>query len=92
MCSMDLSNHQYGGGTSSLRMLMCGTEEAHHQYKGECEVRISHIISTNEGAQYRTTKTALGAGGCIYLGKIYYFRCTPVRLSTLVSVSKWNSG
>ena len=46
-------------------------EEAHHQYRCECAVRVSHIISTVEGVQYKTIKTAqevVGSGG-IYLGE-----------------------
>ena len=53
---------------------------AHHQYNGGCAVRICHaistvkdvqyIISTDEGVQYGTTKTAQGVvGSCIYLGE-----------------------
>ena len=45
-------------------------EEAHHQYIREFAVWTYHIISTEEGMQYMTTKTAQGVvGGCIYLGK-----------------------
>ena len=40
------------------------------QYGGGCAVRMYHTISTVEGVQSRTTKTAQGVnvvGGCIYL-------------------------
>ena len=44
------------------------TEEVHHQYSGGYAVWISHIINTEEGVQYMTTKTAQGVvGGCFYM-------------------------
>ena len=52
---------------------MCHTismEETYHQYSGEYAVWNCHIINTEEGVQYMTTKTAQGVvGGCISLGK-----------------------
>ena len=60
---------QYGFVTLSLK------EEAHLQYSGWCVVQISHLISTDEGVQYRTAETVHGAvGGCIYLAKMIFYR------------------
>ena len=46
-------------------------EEVRYQYSGGHAVWTCHIINTEEGVQYMTTKTAQGVvvGGCIYLGK-----------------------
>ena len=68
---------QYGEGISSTRWRILSTdchtismEEAHHQYSGGYAVWTCHIINTEEGVQYMTTKTAQRVvGGCIYLGK-----------------------
>ena len=55
MCST-VEGVQYEGGTPSIR--------------SGCAVQISHIISTDEGVHYRTTKTAQGVVGT-YLGKYF---------------------
>ena len=35
---------------------------------------VTHVISTEECVQYRTTKTVQGiVGGCIYLGKMVFY-------------------
>ena len=70
---------QYGGGISSIRWKIFGTDVSHHQYGGgESSVQwracsmTCHIINTADGVQYMATKTAQGVvGGCIYLGKGY---------------------
>ena len=55
------STDQYGGGTSSVWRMVCSIDLSHHQY--------------GEGVQYRTTKNAQGVvGGCIYLGKMIFYR------------------
>ena len=49
-------------------MRVCSTDLSHHKYRRGCTVPISHIIDTDEGAQYRITESAQGiVGGCTYL-------------------------
>ena len=96
MCSTDLSNHQYRGRTSSARirvctptvpMWVCSTDLLHHHCGGECGVWISHIISTDKGVQYRTTKTAQGLGGGLWLslsGKIIFYRQSYLNLNFIL--------
>ena len=48
-------------------------EEVCHQYGGTYTVWTCHIINTEEGVQYLTTKTVQGVvGGLIYLEKQYF--------------------
>ena len=70
----DEAHRQHGGGCG-VRCRVCSTDLSHYQYGQRCAVRMSHIISTDKGVQYRTTETAQGAiGGCIYLGKMIIYR------------------
>ena len=70
---------QYGGSISSIRWRIFSTDVSHHQYggvhhqySGGYAVWTCHIINTEEGVQYMTTKTAQRkVVGCIYLGKYY---------------------
>ena len=75
VCNTDLS-HQYRCVTSSVRWRVCSKDLSHHQYGCVASsVWTCHIISTEEGVQYWTTKTAQRAvGGCIYLGKMMFYR------------------
>ena len=50
-------------------------KKAHHQYGVGYAVWTCDIISTEEGVQQRTTKTAQEVlGGCIYLGTMIFYR------------------
>ena len=61
---------QCRGGARSVRTRVYSTALSHHQCFGGYGLQISHIISGDNGVQYRTTETAQGVrGGCIYLGK-----------------------
>ena len=60
---------QDGGGTSSVLMRVCSTEKAHNQYGCRCVVQMSHIISTDESVQYKTTKTAQRMLMAVYIWK-----------------------
>ena len=58
--SIKEAHHQHGGGV---------------QYGGGYAVQIRHIISMDEGVQYKTTKTAQGVdGGCSYLGQMILYK------------------
>ena len=66
---------QYGGGYSIWRRhIINKVEDAHYRCVTRSVWRRG-IIDTEEGVQYRTTKTAQGGvGGCIYLGKMIFYR------------------
>ena len=51
MCSTS-EDMQYESGKYSVQARMCSTNQAHHQYKRGCAVRIRHI-STSKDVQYK---------------------------------------
>ena len=72
---------QYGGGISSIRWKIFGTDVSHHQYGGDtssvqwraCSIDLSHHQYRGGCAVHGYTNTAQGVvGGCINLGKLYF--------------------
>ena len=65
------------------------TEKVHLQCRQGCGIRISYIISMDEGVQCKTTKTAYWVvGGCIYLDILRTIQLQP-RFYLAVIVSRF---
>ena len=72
---MEEAYHQLGGRYSVQVCQTISMEVAHHQYSGRYAIWICHIINTEDGVQYRTTKTAQGVvHGCTYLRKMIFYK------------------